>query len=134
MQLEIPKQRELLRSAVIGHAFAPAVRPTKFQSALKDLRILGTLRKVGLSPSYRQFRMLGYERVIARLLALYQHFLAKKISKFLDLSEVYQWLDRECECYEIMAYIDDLFVLFDLLFPPLSLFHDCNCSRLFSDF
>jgi hypothetical protein len=68
LELDVPRQRALLRAAVFGAAFCPDLPPRLLHDTCTTLRVLNAVRdpSVGLAPSWEQLEALGMEGLVAR--------------------------------------------------------------------
>lgn len=80
-------QKRLLSAAAFGKAWDPAFDAPAFTAAAKTLRVLNTLRQpaVAMPLTWPQWRALGVETVVDRLLARRQHALALRLVEFQPL-------------------------------------------------
>lgn len=87
--MDIPRQRELLKTATYGIAFAPGYPNLKLYDICRKLRILNNIRdpQVGLPMTMEQLNQHSVAMVISRLTNAHHHFLASKICESMELSQ-----------------------------------------------
>jgi len=77
----------LLKSASFGKAFRDFYAPEKFVDVCKTLRILNQVRdfRIGMPITYSQYKILGADLLIDRLINRHHHFLAYQICEYLNM-------------------------------------------------
>eukprot|EP01122_Echinamoeba_exundans_P014185 TRINITY_DN6375_c0_g1_i2.p1 TRINITY_DN6375_c0_g1~~TRINITY_DN6375_c0_g1_i2.p1 ORF type:complete len:830 (+),score=168.25 TRINITY_DN6375_c0_g1_i2:36-2525(+) len=81
------RQRSLLKAASLGKAFKDFYMADHFVEVCKNLRILNQLRdfRLGMPLTYPQFKLLGPELLVERLVGRHQHLLAFQVCEYLGL-------------------------------------------------
>lgn len=88
-EFDISQQRMLMRAAAYGRAFCSNFPRNRFREMCKTLRVLNAVRnfEIGIPLSIQQLKVLTAPVLISRLINLYQHLLALRISEYLNLSQ-----------------------------------------------
>jgi vacuolar protein sorting-associated protein 16 len=80
-------QRDLLKAASFGKSFLDFYYADNFVDMCRTLRVLNCVRaaNVGLPLSFRQFKLLGADALIDRLISRHHHLLAWRICQYLKV-------------------------------------------------
>lgn len=83
----VATQRLLLRAASFGKCFLDGYNPAPYVDMCRTLRVLNAVRdsKVGVPLTMSEFRALGIEGLVGRLMARRKHQLALRICEFLHI-------------------------------------------------
>ncbi|KAG0454964.1 hypothetical protein HPP92_024256 [Vanilla planifolia] len=87
-EFDVSRQRTLLRAACYGRAFCSQFPRDRFQDMCKILRVLNAVRnhEIGIPLSIQQYKLLTAPVLIGRLVNLYHHLLALRISEYINLN------------------------------------------------
>eukprot|EP00210_Caulerpa_lentillifera_P001840 g1769.t1 len=87
--IDVPRQRELLKTATYGIAFASGYPNLKMYDTCRKLRILNGIRdpQVGFPMTMAQLNFNSVLVLISRLTNAHHHFLASKICESMELSQ-----------------------------------------------
>ncbi|OWB77421.1 hypothetical protein B5S32_g1586 [[Candida] boidinii] len=102
-------QKRLLRAATFGKSIIDFYNPDDFVETCKNLKVLNMIRQpeVGLFLTYSQYLDYTIENVIKYILLRKMHYLALKISQYLNLPDDDIYIDWACCKIKASGNVDD---------------------------
>ncbi|GMF63138.1 unnamed protein product [[Candida] boidinii] len=102
-------QKRLLRAATFGKSIIDFYNPDDFVETCKNLKVLNMIRQpeVGLFLTYSQYLDYTIENVIKYILLRKMHYLALKISQYLNLPDDDIYIDWACCKIKASGHLDD---------------------------
>ncbi|XP_078167947.1 vacuoleless1 (VCL1) [Carex rostrata] len=106
-EFDVSRQRTLLRAASYGRAFCSQYDRDHFKEMCKTLRVLNAVRDIGIPLSIGQYQLLTAPVLIGRLINANQHFLALRISEYLNLNPEVVIMHWACEKITVSPSVPD---------------------------